>query len=123
MHSLVADVLPETGTQGVFSRKEEDILDRPIAQYESLIHRYYPETKALEWFFLRWQHSESPPPKKARVQLSVGKVLLTIFWNQRGVFMKDFLAKGTTVTGTYFPPPTVAEIAEFIKTERRSMLT
>ncbi|KAK8398157.1 hypothetical protein O3P69_003826 [Scylla paramamosain] len=70
----------------------------------------------------QWKHYDSPPPKKACVQPSAGKVMLTIFWDQRGVVMMDFLAKGITINGTYYAS-LLQKLREAIKTERRGMLT
>ncbi len=48
--------------------------------------------------------------------------MLTVFWDQCGVVMMDFLAKGTTITGTYYAS-LLQKLREAIKTERRGMLT
>ena len=39
-------------------------------------------------------HSGSPRPKKFRVQKSAGKVLVSIFWDQEGILLIDYLPKG-----------------------------
>ena len=98
---------------------QEDFFDRLITQDETWVHHYDPETKAQS---KQWKHFDSPPPKKARVQPSAGKVMLTVFWDQRGVVMMDFLAKGTTITGTYYAS-LLKKLRKSIKTERRGMLT
>lgn len=51
---------------------QEDFFDRLITQDETWVHHYDPETKVQS---KQWKHSHSPPPKKARVQPSAGKVL------------------------------------------------
>ena len=43
---------------------------------------------------MEWRHSGSPRPKKLRVQKSAGKVLASIFWDQDGILLIDYLAKG-----------------------------
>jgi len=43
---------------------------------------------------MEWWHSGSPHPKKFRVQKSAGKVLASIFWNQDGILLIDYLPKG-----------------------------
>ncbi|CAI5761921.1 Hypothetical predicted protein [Podarcis lilfordi] len=48
--------------------------------------------------------------------------MLTVFWDQRGVVMMDFLAKGTTITGTYCTK-LLLKLRKAIKTERHGMLT
>ena len=71
---------------------------------------------------MQWKHVELPPPKKARVQLTAGKVMLTVFWDQHGVVMMDFLAKGTTITGAYYAS-LLRKLWDSIKLKRRGMLT
>ncbi|CAI5772757.1 Hypothetical predicted protein [Podarcis lilfordi] len=48
--------------------------------------------------------------------------MLTVFWDQYGVVMMDFLAKGTTITGTYFAS-LLQKLWKAIKIERHGMLT
>ena len=98
---------------------QEDFFNRLITQDETWVHHYDPETKAQS---KQWKHFDSPPPKKARVQPSAGKVMLTVFWDQRGVVMMDFLAKGTTINGAYYAS-LLQKLRVAIKTERRGMLT
>ena len=98
---------------------QEGLLDRLVTQDETRINHYDPETNIQS---MQWKHFESPPPKKARVQPSAGNVMLTIFWDQHGVVMTDFLAKGTTITGTYYAS-LLCKLREAIKLKRHSMLT
>ncbi|XP_023704522.1 protein GVQW3-like [Cryptotermes secundus] len=48
------------------------------------------------------KHAGSPPPKKAKPQLSSGKVMLSVFCDWRGVIMTDYAQKGITITGEYY---------------------
>ena len=48
--------------------------------------------------------------------------MMTVFWDQRGVVMMDFLAKGTTINGAYYAS-LLKKLRNSIKTERRGMLT
>ena len=41
-----------------------------------------------------WRHKGSPRPKKFRVQKSAGKFLASIFWDQDGILLIDYLSKG-----------------------------
>ena len=43
-----------------------------------------------------------PAPKKSRVQKSAGKVLVSIFLDQDGIFLIDYLPKGQTLTVEYY---------------------
>jgi len=51
---------------------------------------------------MEWRHSGSPHPKKIRVQKSAGKVLASIFWDQDGILINDYLPKGQTINVAYY---------------------
>jgi len=40
-------------------------------------------------------------PQKIRVQKSAGKVLASIFWDQDGILLMDYLPKGQTINAEY----------------------
>jgi len=61
---------------------------------EAWLYHYDPETKQQS---MEWQHSGSPHPKKFRVQKSAGKVLASIFWDEDGILLIDYLPKGQTI--------------------------
>jgi len=61
---------------------------------ETWLYHYDPETKQQS---VEWRHSNSPCPKKFRVQKSAGKVLASIFWDQDGILLIDYLPKGQTI--------------------------
>ena len=46
---------------------------------------------------MKWRHSGLPHPKKFRVQKSAGKVLASIFWDQDGSLIIDYLPKDQTI--------------------------
>jgi len=49
-----------------------------------------------------WRNSSSPRPKPFRVQQSAGKVLASIFWDQDGNLIIDYLPKGQTINAEYY---------------------
>jgi len=51
---------------------------------------------------MEWWHSGSPCPKKFWVQRSAGKVLASIFWDQDGILLTDYLPKGQTINAEYY---------------------
>ena len=51
---------------------------------------------------MEWQHSGSPGPKKFRLKKSAGKVLASIFWDQDGILLIDYLPKGQTIDAEYY---------------------
>ena len=66
---------------------------------ETWVHHYEPESKRQS---LQWKRPEEPTPVKFRASKSAGKVLLTVFWDKRGVILTDYLEKGKTITGIYY---------------------
>ena len=67
---------------------------RLVTMEETWLYHYDPETKQQS---MEWQHSASPRPQKFRVQKSTGKVLASIFWDQDGILVIDYLPKGQTI--------------------------
>jgi len=51
---------------------------------------------------MEWRHSGSPRPKTFRVQKSFGKFLTSIFWDQDGILLIDYLPKGQTINAEYY---------------------
>ena len=46
---------------------------------------------------MEWTHPGSPAPKKVKTVSSVGKIMVTIFWDEDGVLIVDFLESGQTI--------------------------
>jgi len=67
---------------------------------------------------MEWRHSGSSRPKKFRVQKSVGKVLASIFWDQDGIFLIDYLPKGQTINAEYYSSLLV-QLKDILKEKRR----
>jgi len=51
---------------------------------------------------MEWRHSGSPRPQKSRVEKSAGKVLASIFWDQDGILLIDYLPKAQTINAEYY---------------------
>jgi len=66
---------------------------------ETWLYHYDPKTKQQS---MEWQRSSSPCPKKFRVQKSAGKVIASIFWDQDGIVLIDYLPKGHTINVEYY---------------------
>jgi len=66
---------------------------------ETWLYHYDPETKQQS---MEWRHSSSPHPKKFQMQKSAGKVLASIFWDQDGILLIDYLPKGQTTNAKYY---------------------
>jgi len=81
-----------------FWHDPNDFLSRLVTMDETWLYHYGPETKQQSE---EWQHSSSPRPKKFRVQKSTGKFLASIFWDQDGILLIDYLPKGQTINTEY----------------------
>ena len=51
---------------------------------------------------MEWRHSGSPRPKIFEVQKSVGKFLASIFWDQDGILLIEYLPKDQTNNAEYY---------------------
>ena len=83
-----------------FQENTTDFVRRFITTDETWVHHYTPETKEQS---KQWKHRGSPPPKKALSVKSAGKVMASIFWDAKGILSIDYLPKGSTITGAYYP--------------------
>ena len=61
-----------------FENEGEDFLKKIITGYETFVHHYEPENKRQS---MEHRHKESPQPKKFKIEVSAGKVMLTAVWN------------------------------------------
>jgi len=68
-------------------------------QDETWLYHYDQETKQQS---IEWRHSGSPRPKRFRVQKYPGKVLASIFGDQDGILLIDYLPKGRTISAEYY---------------------
>jgi len=71
---------------------------------------------------MEWRHSGSSRPKKFRVQKSAGKVLASIFWDQDGILLTDYLPKGQTINAEYYSSLLV-QLKDILKEKRRGNIT
>ena len=83
----------------LFNEDPDGFHARFVTVDETWVHHFTPESKMSS---MQWKHTDSPPPKKARVTPSAGKVMATVFWDSEGIILTDFLEKGRTITGQYY---------------------
>jgi len=82
-----------------FRRDPNYFLSRLVTMGETWLHHYDPGTKQQS---MEWRHSGSSRPKKIRVKKSAGKVLASIFWDQDGILLINYLPKGQTLSVEYY---------------------
>jgi len=71
---------------------------------------------------MEWWHSGSPRPKKFQVQKSAAEVLASIFWDQDGILLVDYLPKGQTINAEYYSSLPV-QLKDILKEKRRGKIT
>ena len=106
----------------LLSRYEDDpeeFMDRVVTQDETWVHHFDPESKKQS---MQWKHPGSPPPKKFKRVSSAGKVMASIFWDNQGVIMVDYLEEGRTINGAYYAEE-LRRLRQEIVRKRRGKLT
>ena len=77
-----------------YNKEGEAFLERVVTEDESWVHHFDPESKVQS---MEYRHKRSPSPRKFKVFASARKVLLTIFWDMKGVVHMEFLKQGHTI--------------------------
>jgi len=72
---------------------------RLITMDETWLHQEEVETKRQSQ---QWRLPGEGPAVKALRSPSAGKVLATIFWDEDGVLLVDYLAHGATINAAYY---------------------
>jgi [histone H3]-lysine36 N-dimethyltransferase SETMAR len=88
--------------QELLQQGEEDpakFLDRIVTGDESWIYHYDPLTQQ-EAKVLKKPGEQTPT--RPRQQRSVGKVMMTIFWDKDGILFTNYLTRGSTINGRYY---------------------
>lgn len=79
--------------------QNDDIVNHLVTVDETWIHHFDPESKVSS---MEWRTPGSPSPVKAKVTKSAGKVMLTVFWDAKGVIMTDALPHRQTMNSQYY---------------------
>jgi len=102
-----------------FRRDPNDFLLRLVTMDKIWLYHHDSETKQQS---MEWRHSDSPRPKKFRVQKSAVKVLASIIWNQDGILLIDYLPKGQTIKAEYYSSLLV-QLKDILEEKRRGKFT
>ncbi|GBP66784.1 Histone-lysine N-methyltransferase SETMAR [Eumeta japonica] len=97
----------------------DEICDRIVTVDETWDRQYDPESKQES---MQWTKKGERPPKKFKVQKSASKLMATIFWDNEGVLLIDYLPKGTTMNGQYYAN-LFAQAREAVVQKRRGKLS
>ena len=86
---------------------------------ETWLYHYDPETTQQ---LMEWRHSDSPHPKKFRVQKSAGRFLASISWDQDGILLTDYLPEGQSINAEYYSSLLV-QLKDILKEKRHGKVT
>ncbi|XP_011049295.1 PREDICTED: histone-lysine N-methyltransferase SETMAR-like [Acromyrmex echinatior] len=86
---------------------------------ETWVAHYTPENKRQS---MQWKHTYSPTAKKFKVVKSVKKIMVSLFWDQKGILLIDFLPQGATINAERYCE-TLKKLRRAIQNKRRGMLT
>lgn len=77
----------------------ENFHHRLVTPDETWVYHIEPESKIQS---KQWEHSNSPPTKKFKQAVPVGKVMASVFCDSEGIIMIDYLEKGKTINGQHY---------------------
>jgi len=95
-------------------------LGRTVTGDETWVHYHQPETKKAR---KEWHHTSSPKPKNFRTQTSAGKVMPTLFSDEREVILEHYMPWGNTVTSATYADLLKNHLRPAIKSKRRGLLS
>lgn len=94
-----------------------EFLDNVITGDETWVFQYDPETKRQS---LQWKTAGSPRPKKARMSRSRVKVMLIVFFDNKGLVHHEFVPQGQTVN-QHFYKEVLSRLIARIRRSRRDL--
>jgi len=71
---------------------------------------------------MAWRHSGSPLPNKFQLKKSTRRVLASIFGDQDGILLIDYIPKGLTINVEYYSSLLV-QLKDILKEKHRGKVT
>ena len=103
-----------------FEAERDGFLGRLVTGDETWVHCHQRETKKAS---KEWRHTSSSKPKKFRTQPSAGKVMFTLFWDERGVILEHYMPRGNSVTSATYADLPKTYLRPAIKPKQRGRLS
>ena len=103
----------------LFDEDPDGFYPRLVTGDESWFHYYEPESKMQS---MQWKHPESPTPVKALETPSAGKRMATVFWDNKGILLIEWLPQGETINSNYYIG-VLDKLRNAIKANRRGKLS
>ena len=80
----------------------DEFLDRIVTGEKTWVKLVNEETKEQS-MCKQWMHTHFPnKPKKFKQTLSNRKMMTTVLWDGKGIFLTEFMAPGTTITSEVY---------------------
>ena len=73
------------------ARRKRNFLDRIVTTDETWLHYYEPEEKRESSV---WKTPGTPPPKKAKVTKSMGKIMYMMFMDRHRMLLTHVVSRG-----------------------------
>jgi hypothetical protein len=77
-----------------FADQGRHMLNRIVTGDESWVHHCQPESKRAA---MQWKNPSSPSTNKFKITPSAGEIMLTVFWDSRGIMLAHFQKSGENV--------------------------
>ena len=103
-----------------FEAECDGFLERIVAGEETWVHYHQLETKKVS---KEWRHTSSPKPIKFCTQPPAAKVMLTLFWDKRGVILEHYMPRGNNVTSATYVALQKNHLRPAIKSKQRGHLS
>ncbi|XP_048251006.1 histone-lysine N-methyltransferase SETMAR-like [Haliotis rufescens] len=101
-----------------YNANPDDFHFRIVTSDKTWVYHYDPESKQES---MELKHATSPKTKKFKATRSNKKVMMTIFWDSKGVIHIDYLPHGTTMNGEYYAR-LLKQVRQSIKVKRRGKI-
>ena len=79
-----------------YEEEGEEFLAKIVTGDETWVHYDTPETKRQS---MQWKHQNSPRAVKFKKTASLKKIMVTVFWDQKGPILIDYLPQGASMNG------------------------
>lgn len=79
-----------------YQRFGQAFLDQIVTGDETWVFHKTAETKLQS---SQWKHKSSPRPVKFKQTFSQQKIMATVFWDNKGVILVEFMDRGATING------------------------
>jgi hypothetical protein len=72
---------------------------------------------------MQWKHTNSPPPNKAKITFSPGRIMASVFWDSKGIIYSyvDLLTGQKAINAQYYSTLLTEKVKPAIRSKRRKL--